>query len=119
MILNLFWKIVIVTVAIYYLYVAWVLLGGKKKKIKKNDEIDGYLQINDSFVNSSLDEQTDLETILSQTDDVENNSKLLEAFKKGSNSEHLSNSLTRKKDEKFKIIRNKDSADPKDSDSGT
>jgi len=118
--LNILWSILIIFIAIYYVYVAWVLFSEKKSKSKKNKNNDNYLQINDSFVNESQFEQTDLETILNQTvDEVENNSKLLEAFKKGSKSEDLTNSLTRKKDEKFKVIRNKDVTKENDSDSGT
>ena len=76
---------------------------------------DGYLHLNNKFVNNSQEEQADLETILSQVDEVENNSKLLEAFKnKGSSSEALNNSLTRTENEKFKIIRNRDVTDKTD-----
>ena len=117
--LNLLWIILFVISAIYYLYVGKVLLFKKKSKINKNEKNDDILQKNTKFVNNSLNEQSDLETILSQVDEVENNSKLLEAFKTGSESEDLNKSLTRKKDKKFKVIRNKDSADKKDSDSGT
>lgn len=120
MILNTFWTILLILIAIYYLYVVWILWSEKKSKRKKIKNNDSYLQINDNFVNESQFEQTDLETILNQTvDEVENNSKLLEAFKKGSKSADLNNSLTRKKDEKFKVIRNKDVTKKDDSDSGT
>ena len=117
--MNIFWTIILITFAIYYLYATWVLISGKKSKSKKIKNNDSYLQINDNFVNESHYEQTDLEAILNQTvEDVENNSKLLEAFKKGSKSDNLNNSLTRKKDEKFKVIRNKVSAKKNDSESG-
>lgn len=95
----------------YYIYVAWVLLVKKKRDTKKIKENDDYLYLNNKFVNNSQEEQADLETILSQVDEVENNSKLLEAFKnKGSSSEAMKNSLTRE-NEKFKIIRNRDVTD--------
>ena len=120
MILNNFWKILLIIFAIYYLYVIWVLLSGKKTKSKEIKKNESYLQINDNFVNESQNEQViDLETILSQVDEVENNSALLEAFKKSSQRDDLNNSLTRKNDETFKVIRNKDSANKKDSDSET
>lgn len=118
--MSLFWKILLGVVAAYYLYVVWVLVQKKKVKTKKNTKKDKYLQINGNFVNNTPDEQVDLKTILSQTDEVENNSKLLEAFKKSSKGEDINvNSLTRKKDEKFKIIRGKDSADKTNSDHQT
>lgn len=97
--------------AMYYVYVAWVLLVKKKRDTKKIKENDDYLYLNNKFVNNSQEGQADLETILSQVDEVENNSKLLEAFKnKGSSSEAMNNSLTRE-NEKFKIIRNRDVTD--------
>ena len=121
--MNNFWKILLIIFTIYYLYVIWVLLSGKNtksKEIKKIKKNEGYLQINDNFVNESQNEQAiDLETILNQVDEVENNSALLEAFKKSSQRDDLNNSLTRKNDETFKVIRNKDSANKKDSDSET
>lgn len=99
----------------YYLYVAWVLLVKKKRHIKKIKENKNYLYLNGKFVNNSKEGQADLETILSQVDEVENNSKLLEAFKnKGSSSEAMNNSLTRTENEKFKIIRNRDVSDKTD-----
>ncbi|RPG32197.1 MAG: hypothetical protein CBB72_011080 [Muricauda sp. TMED12] len=114
--MNLFWKITLGITAMYYIYVAWVLLVKKKRGTKKNKENDDYLYLNNKFVNISQEEQADLETILSQVDEVENNSKLLEAFKnKGSSSEALNNSLTRTENEKFKIIRNRDVTDKTDS----
>jgi K+/H+ antiporter YhaU regulatory subunit KhtT len=93
-------------------YVAWLLLAKRKPENKKNQKNDDYLYLNDKFVNNSIEEQTDLEAILGQMEEVENNSKLLEAFKnKGASSEDVNNSLTRLKNEKFKIIRNKDVVD--------
>ena len=73
---------------------------------------------NDIFVNNSSFEQTDLGDILDQVaDETENNSKLLDAFKKGSSDEDDINSLTLKKHENLKVIRSKDSVDDKSTDS--
>jgi hypothetical protein len=100
--------------------VAWLLLVKKNPENKKNQKNDCYLYLNNKFVNNSQEEQADLETILSQVDEVENNSKLLEAFKKkGASSETLNNSLTRTENEKFKIIRNRDATDKTHPDSKT
>lgn len=101
--------------AIYYVYVAWLLLAKRKPESKKNQKNYDYLYLNNKFVNNSLEEQADLETILSRADEVENNSKLLEAFKnKGASNEKSNNSLTRTENEKFKIIRNGDVTDKTD-----
>lgn len=76
-----------------------------------SDKIDN-LQNNHIFANNTSDEQnTDLEAILSQVDEVENNAKLLDAFEKDSSDEDDINSLTLKKHEKLKVIRNKDSVE--------
>jgi cbb3-type cytochrome oxidase subunit 3 len=101
---------------IYYGYVAWVLLKKKRTSNKKDSEKLAYLHLNNKFVNKSNNEQTDLGAVLDQIDEVEDTSKLLEAFKEGSLDDD-SNSLTRKKHEKLKIIRNTDMAedDPPDS----
>ncbi len=101
---------------LYYGYVFWVLKFKKPKKSKKVSKKLDYLQLNTNLVNNSLDEQTDLEDILDHVDEAENNSKLLDAFKKGSSNEDDSNSLTRKKHEKLKIIRNKGETDSDESD---
>jgi len=116
--LSIFWIITFIIIAIYYLYVAYVLLYKKKKK--KNDEKnDSYSQIKHKFVNESHNEQTDLETILNQVSEAETNSKLLEVFKEGSKSDKINNSLNSQKNEPFKVIRNEKSAEEKDSDSRT
>ena len=111
-----YWYILIGLALIYYGYVAWVLLVKKRTSKKKDLEKLDYLQINNKFVNKSNNEQTDLGAVLDQIDEVEDTSKLLEAFKEGSLDDD-SNSLTRKKHEKLKIIRNKDKVeeDPPDS----
>lgn len=111
-----YWYILIGLALIYYGYVAWVLLVKKRTSKKKDLEKLAYLQINNKFVNKSNNEQTDLGAVLDQIDEVEDTSKLLEAFKEGSLDDD-SNSLTRKKHEKLKIIRNKDKVekDPPDS----
>ena len=91
-------------------YVLWVLLFWKGPKNKKDTKKLSYLRLNDNFVNKSDNEQTDSGAVLDQINEVENTSKLLEAFKEGS-LDDVSNSLTRKKHEKFKVIRNTDPAD--------
>lgn len=101
---------------LYYGYVYWVLKIKKDPKAKKDSENESYLQNNDIFVNNSSNEQIDLEDILNQVDEAENNSKLLDAFKKGSSDEDDSYSLTQKKHETLKIIRNKGEADSKETD---
>jgi len=87
-----------------------VLLFWKGPKKKKDSKKLAYLHLNDKFVNKSYNEQTDSGAVLNQITEVENTSKLLEAFKEGS-LDDISNSLTRKKHEKFKVIRNTDSDD--------
>ncbi|MBC7000358.1 hypothetical protein [Cytophaga sp. FL35] len=111
-----YWYILIGLAFIYYGYVARVLLNKKRTSKKKDSEKLAYLHINNKFVDKSNNEQTDLGAVLDQIDEVEDTSKLLEAFKEGSLDDD-SNSLTRKKHEKLKIIRNKDMAekDPPDS----
>ncbi|WP_133067258.1 hypothetical protein [Flagellimonas pacifica] len=74
------------------------------------------MQINTNLANNSFNEQTDLEAILNQVDEAENNSKLLDAFKKGSSNEDDSNSLTHKKHEKLKIIRDDGAVDKNETD---
>ena len=76
------------------------------------------MRLNNIFVNNSDIEQTDSGAVLDQITEVENASKLLEVFEKGSLEED-SNSLTRKKHEKLKVIRNKDRAEEKEPDSET
>ncbi|RKN83477.1 hypothetical protein D7Z94_06575 [Ulvibacterium marinum] len=116
--MNFYWKILIGLVVLYYGYVFWVLKIKKEPKVKKDASNESYLQNNDIFVNNTSFEQTDLEDILDQVvEDTENNSKLLDAFKKGSSDEDDINSLTRKKHEKLKVIRSKDSVDDKPTDS--
>jgi hypothetical protein len=86
-----------------------VLFSKKKSKKKKDSKKLAYLHINNKFVNKSNNEQTELGAVLNQITEVENTSKLLEAFKEGSLDDDT-NSLTRKKHEKLKIIRNRDTA---------
>jgi len=114
--MSSYWYILIGLALIYYGYVSWVLLKKKRTSKKKDSEKFAYLHINNKFVNKSNNEQTDLGAVLDQIDEVEDTSKLLEAFKEGSLDDD-SNSLTRKKHEKLKVIRNKDTAedDPPDS----
>lgn len=115
--MNIYWKILIGVVVLYYGYVLWVLKFKKKNKIKKDSKKHSYLHNNHIFANNSSDEQTDLGDILDQVaEETENNSKLLDAFKKGSSDEDDSNSLTRKKHEKLKIIRSNDSVDENSTD---
>lgn len=103
---------------LYYGYVFWVLKIKKTFKTKKDSENDSYLQNNDIFVNNTSFEQSDLGDILNQVaTDTENNSKLLDAFNKGSSDADDINSLTHKKHEKLKIIRSTDSVDNDSTDS--
>jgi hypothetical protein len=116
--LNLYWKLLIGAIVLYYGYIFWVLKIKKNPKVKKDSENDSYLQKKDIFVNNTSFEQTDLGDILDQVvEETENNSKLLDAFKKGSSDEDDINSLTRKKHEKLKVIRSKDSVDDDSTDS--
>ncbi|ASV32364.1 MULTISPECIES: hypothetical protein [Flavobacteriaceae] len=114
--MSSYWYILIGLALIYYGYVSWVLLKKKRTSKKKDSDKFAYLHINNKFVNKSNNKQTDLGAVLDQIDEVEDTSKLLEAFKEGSLDDD-SNSLTRKKHEKLKVIRNKDTAeeDPPDS----
>ncbi len=117
-ILNFYWKLLIGAALLYYGYVFWVLKIKKDPKTKKDVENDSYLQNNDIFVNETSFEQSDLGDILDQVvTETENNSKLLDAFEKGSSDADDINSLTRKKHEKLKIIRSKDSVDDDATDS--
>lgn len=113
-----YWYILIGLALIYYGYVSWVLLKKKNTKRKKDSEKLAYLQLNNKFVDISNNEQTDLGAVLDQIDEVEDTSKLLEAFKEGSLDDD-SNSLTRKKHEKLKVIRNKGKAEEDSPDSET
>jgi hypothetical protein len=97
---------------IYYGYVFWVLWR-KKQVRKKNPSKFDSLQINNIFVNNSDNKNTDLEALLNQVKEVEDHSKLLDAFKKEP-SEEASYSLTLKKNEKLKIVRDDSSSDPSD-----
>ncbi|MEZ4970462.1 MAG: hypothetical protein R2814_12555 [Flavobacteriaceae bacterium] len=67
------------------------------------------MRLNDKFVYKSDNDKADLNAVLDQINEVEDTSKLLEAFREGS-FEDDSNSITRKKHEKLKVIRNKDTA---------
>jgi hypothetical protein len=87
----------------------WVLLSKKSTKTKKHSKKLDYLRLNDNFVYKSDNDKTDLNAVLDQINEVEDTSKLLEAFREGS-FEDDSNSITRKKHEKLKVIRNKDTA---------
>lgn len=117
-ILNFYWKLLIGAALLYYGYVFWVLKIKKDPKTKKDVKNDSYLQNNDIFVNETSFEQSDLGDILDQVvTETENNSKLLDAFEKGSSDADDINSLTRKKHEKLKIIRSKDSVDDDATDS--
>tara|TARA_R110000765_G_scaffold9911_3_gene30848 strand:- start:30026 stop:30355 length:330 start_codon:yes stop_codon:yes gene_type:complete len=95
---------------IWFGYVMYVLFFTKKTKSIKNRKKLAYVRLNNIFVNNSDNEQTDSGAVLDQITEVENASKLLEVFEKGSLEED-SNSLTRKKHEKLKVIRNEDTAD--------
>ena len=104
-------------IVLYYGYVLWILKIKKDPKGKKVPENVSYLQNNDIFVNNTSLEQTDLGDILDQVvEETENNSKLLDAFKKGSSDEDDINSLTHRKHEKLKVIRSKDSVDDEPTD---
>lgn len=116
--MSTYWYILIGLALVYYGYVMWVLLTKKKQSKKKDSEKLAYLHLNNKFVIKSDNEQTDLEAVLNQITEVENTSELLEAFKEGS-LEDNTNSLTRKKHEKLKVIRNKDRAEEKEPDSET
>lgn len=115
--MNSYWIILIGAALLYYGYVYWVLKIKKTPEAKKDSENDSYLQNNDIFVNNTSFEQSDLGDILDQVvEDTENNSKLLDAFNKGSSDADDINSLTRRKHEKLKVIRSKDSVDDEPTD---
>lgn len=116
--MSIYWYILIGLALIYYAYIIWVLKFKKRTKTKKNSKKLAYLRLNNKFVNNSDNEQTDLGAVLNQITEVEETSKLLEAFKEGSLEEY-SNSLTRKKHEKLKVIRNEDTAKKNGPDSET
>lgn len=67
------------------------------------------LQINDKFVYNSNIDPANVDAVLNQLNEVEDASKLLEAFRKGSFEED-SNSLTHRKHEKLTVIRTRKSA---------
>lgn len=115
--LNFFWILIIGAALLYYGYVYWVLKIKKDQKVKKDSENGSYLQNNYIFVDNTSFEQSDLGDILNQVaEETENNSKLLDAFKKGSSDADDINSLTHKKHEKLKVIRSKDSVDDEPTD---
>ena len=116
--MNFYWKLFIGAALLYYGYVFWVLKIKKDPKTKKDVKNDSYLQNNDIFVNETSFEQTDLGDILDQVvAETENNSKLLDAFEKGSSDADDINSLTHRKHEKLKVIRSRDSVDDDATDS--
>jgi len=102
--LSSYWYILIGLGIIWYAYVMWVLYFSRKNKSKKNSKIFANLRLNNIFAYKSTDKQTDLKAVLDQITEVEDTSRLLEAFKEGS-SEDSSNSITRKTHEKLKVIR--------------
>ena len=108
--MSTYWYILFGLALIYYGYVIWVLKFKEKRKENKKSKKFAYLHLNNKFVNKSDNKQTELGAVLDQISEVENTSKLLEAFKEGSSDDN-SNSLTRKKHEKLKVIRNGDMAD--------
>ncbi|MCM4166587.1 hypothetical protein KCTC52924_03527 [Arenibacter antarcticus] len=108
--LSTYWYILFGLALVWYGYVIWVLLSKKSTKSKKHSKKLDYLRLNTKFVYKSNDGKADLDAVLNQITEVEDTSKLLEAFREGS-FEDNSNSLTRKKHEKLKVIRNEDTAD--------
>ncbi len=108
--MSTYWYILFGLALVYYAYVFWVLKFKKRTIQKKKSKKFAYLHLNDKFVYKSDNKQTKLGAVLDQINEVENTSKLLEAFKEGSSDEN-SNSLTRKKHEKLKVIRNGNTAD--------
>jgi len=108
--LSSYWYILFGLALVWYGYIMWVLLSKKNIKTKKHSKKLYYLRLNDKFVYKSDNDKTDLNAVLDQITEVEDTSKLLEAFREGS-FEDDSNSITRKKHEKLKVIRNKDTAD--------
>lgn len=113
--MNIYWQIAIGLVILYYGYILWVLKFKKKSDSKKIAKNIDYNKINTNLVNNSPKKQSELEAILSQVEEVENNSKLLDAFKSGSEGD-TSKSLTRKKNERLKIIRDEGDVDPSEND---
>ena len=116
--MSSYWYILIGLALIYYGYVLWVLFKKKKTSKKKDSKNIAFLHLNNIFAYKSDNEQTDLEAVLDQMTEVENTSELLEAFKEGS-LEDDANSLTRKKHEKLKVIRDEDTAENNGPDSET
>jgi len=114
--LNSNWHIILYIIGglavLWYGYVLWVLFNDKKTKSKKHSKIFAYLRLNNKFAFKSNDGQTDLEAVLNQMSEVEDTSELLEAFKEGS-SDDDSNSITRKKHEKLKVIRDEEPSEEK------
>ena len=98
--MSSYWYILFGLALVWYGYIMWVLLSKKSTKTKKHSN---------KFVYKSDNDKTDLNAVLDQINEVEDTSKLLEAFREGS-FEDDSNSITRKKHEKLKVIRNKDTA---------
>jgi len=110
--LSSYWYILIGLGIIWYAYVMWVLYFSRKTKTKKDSKIFANLRLNNIFAYKSTDKQTDLKAVLDQITEVEDTSKLLEAFKEGL-SDDSSNSITRKKHEKLKVIRDDFSSEEK------
>ncbi len=108
--MSTYWYILIGLALVYYGYVLWVLKSDKQRIKNKKSKKLAYLQLNNKFVNKSNNEQTELGAVLDQISEVEDTSKLLEAFKEGSLDDGT-NSLTRKKHEKLKVIRNGDTTE--------
>ncbi|HEA23648.1 MAG TPA: hypothetical protein ENH87_22425 [Pricia antarctica] len=106
---NIIWYILGGLALTWYGYVMWVLYFNKNPRTKKKSKILAYLRLNHIFAYKSSNEDADLGAVLNRMDEVEDASKLLEAFKEGS-SDDSSNSITRKNHEKLKVIRNADTA---------
>ncbi|HEA23103.1 MAG TPA: hypothetical protein ENH87_19615 [Pricia antarctica] len=106
---NIIWYILGGLILVWYGYVILVLVFNKKPKNKKESKILAYLRLNHIFAYKSTDDDSDLGAVLNRIDEVEDASKLLEAFKEGS-SDDSSNSITRKNHEKLKVIRNADTS---------
>lgn len=107
--MSSYWYILFGLALVWYGYIMWVLLSKKSTKTKKHSKKLDYLRLNDKFAYKSDNDKADLNAVLDQINEVEDTSKLLEAFREGS-FEDDSNSITRKKHEKLKVIRNKDTA---------
>ena len=106
---DIIWYILGGLALVWYGYVIWALYINKKTITNKKSKIFAYLRLNHIFACKSSNEDADLGAVLNRIDEVEDASKLLEAFKEGS-SDDSSNSITRKNHEKLKIIRNADTA---------